>query len=426
MILMKISDIQARQILDSRGYPTVEVDVWLEGNVFGRAAVPSGASTGTHEAIELRDEDQSDYQGKSVHFAVNNVHEKILPALRGMSAEEQAHIDQVMRELDGTPQKSNLGANAILAVSLACAHAAAKAKGVLLYSHINDLAGKPEKSLPMPMMNLLNGGKHAEKSTAIQEWMLIPKASSTMAEAVETGANIFHSLKQLMSQNGYPTSVGDEGGFTMPIKKHDTEALIALSEACQQVGKIPGSDVAFAIDVAASEILDGEKYHVNSDKSELDQQEMIDYLAQLSENFPVISIEDGLAEDDWDGWQKLTARLGDKVQIVGDDLLVTDIGRVKRAIHSRAVNAVLVKPNQIGTLSETLEVIAAAKRVGFNTIVSHRSGETEDVSIVHIAVGAGAGQIKTGSLSRSERTAKYNELLRLEALDPTLQLAQPF
>lgn len=422
---MEIKDIQARQILDSRGVPTIEADVWLQNGTFGRASVPSGASTGSHEAHELRD-GSGGYGGKSVHRAVDIVHKQILPELRGMRADDQTNTDKTMIELDGTENKTNLGANAILAVSLATAHAAAKAKGQLLYSHVNELAGSPEKSLPMPMMNLLNGGKHANNSTAIQEWMIIPKSSDTIAEAIETGAVIFSNLKKLLGKHGYTTSVGDEGGFTLPIKHYDTEALIFLSEACNQAGKKPGEAVVFAVDVAASELFNDGNYTVKAAGTPFDEQAMIAYLEELTTNFPIVSIEDGLAEDAWHGWNQLTQSIGGSIQIVGDDLLVTNRRRLVKAIEEKAANAILIKPNQIGTLTETIAAIMDAKAAGYKTIISHRSGETEDTSIVHIAVGTGAGQIKTGSMSRGERIAKYNELLRLEMIDSSLRLAQPF
>lgn len=419
---MKIVRIVARQILDSRGNPTVEADVWLDDGSFGRAAVPSGASTGVHEAHELRDGGKA-FAGLGVLTAVKNIEEEIFPALVDMPADDQAAVDQKMIELDGTENKSRLGANAILAVSLAVAHAAAKAKGVLLYAHINDLAGNPNKSLPMPMMNVLNGGKHASGSSDFQEFMLIPRSAGTFAQAVQMGAEIFHSLKQEIAASGASTAVGDEGGFTFPITSANTEMLDLLLSAVQNAGYKPGDDVVFALDVAASEFYQKERYVLATEERALSTELMIDYLEEISKRYPVVSIEDGLAEDDWEGWCSLTQQLTSQ-QLVGDDLLVTNPKRLQQAIDKKSGNAILIKPNQIGTLTETIEAINLAKAHGWRTIVSHRSGETEDVSIVHIAVGTGAGQIKTGSLSRGERTAKYNELMRLESIDETLKLAK--
>lgn len=421
---MKITRIEARQILDSRGNPTVEADVWLRGGAMGRAAVPSGASTGSHEAHELRDGSQ-EYQGKGVLTAVANIHEHILPKLIDMPADDQAAIDEAMKRLDGTSDKSNLGANAILAVSLAAAHAAAKAKGILLYSHINDLAGKPEKCLPMPMMNLLNGGQHAGNSTDIQEFMVIPSLAENMPQAIRTGAEVFAALKKLLQERNLPVAVGDEGGFTLPVKHANSEALDVLQEACLRSHYLPGEEIHFSLDVAAAELYRNRKYYLDTENKRLNTSEMIAYLEKLQQDYPIVSLEDGLGEDEWSGWQKLS-RVMSGVQLVGDDFLVTNPKRLERAITEQACNAILVKPNQIGTLSETIEVIKRAKDAGWNTIVSHRSGETEDVSIVHIAIGTGAGQIKTGSLSRGERTAKYNELLRISEIDPSLHMNRPF
>lgn len=417
---MKITKIVARQILDSRGNPTVEADVWLDDGSFGRAAVPSGASTGIHEAHELRDGGQA-FHGLGVLTAVKHIEENIFPALEGMSADNQQAIDQKMKELDGTENKSHLGANALLAVSLAVAHAAAKARGMLLYAHINDLAGNPQKSLPLPMMNVLNGGKHATGSSDFQEFMLIPKGAESFSRAVQIGAEIFQSLKQEIAKAGVSTAVGDEGGFTYPIQSANTEMLDILMQATKRAGYSPGKDVVFALDVAASELYQQERYVLATEERALSSEMMIRYLADIADRYPVVSIEDGLAEDDWDGWVSLTQRL-QGVQLVGDDLLVTNPTRLQTAIDKKAGNAILIKPNQIGTLSETIEAIRLAQANGWRTIVSHRSGETEDVTIAHIAVGTGAGQLKTGSLSRSERIAKYNELLRLESIDATLKL----
>lgn len=420
---MKIHHIEARQILDSRGFPTVEADVWLEGGVFGRAAVPSGASTGIHEALELRD-GGDDFNGKGVKKAINNIHEIISPALRGKLADDQFMVDQLMIDLDGTPNKSNLGANAILAVSLAVAHAAAKYRDILLYAHINDIAGNPTKTLPVPMMNFLNGGKHAANSSDFQEFMVIPTSAQSYADALQIGAEIFQSLKITILNTGYSTAVGDEGGFTYPVSSN-SQMLDLLMESCRQAGYEPGKDVHFATDIAASEFYTDGSYQLMCDDEKFSTREMIGYIRGLTEKYPLISVEDGLAEDDWDGWHELTQDIGN-LQLVGDDLLVTNIERLERAINLRACNSILIKPNQIGTLTETIHAIKKAQDHGWNTIVSHRSGETEDVTIAHLAIGTGAGQIKTGSLSRSERTAKHNELLRIEAIDDTLKLARPF
>lgn len=421
---MKISSIEGRQILDSRGNPTVEVDVWLEGGHFGRAAVPSGASTGTHEAKELRDE-SDEYRGLGVSKAVQNIKNEIFPALDGVFADDQYLIDKKLIELDGTDDKSRLGANSILAVSLAVAHAAAKARGVLLYEHINDIAHNPAMSLPLPMMNILNGGKHATQSADFQEFMVIPRCGASFADSVRIGSEIFHALKQELSLLGFPTSVGDEGGFTFPVRNANTEPLDMLFKACRSAGYEPGEDISFALDVAATELYKHGEYVLSAENRKLSSRVMVAYLEEIAHRYPVISIEDGLAEDDWEGWSMLTKAVGG-IQLVGDDLTVTNLKRLKKAVEERAGNAILIKPNQIGTLTETIKTIAYAKKHGWRTIVSHRSGETEDITIAHLAVGTGADQIKTGSLSRGERTAKYNELLRLEQIDPKLQLAQPF
>ncbi|MCA9346750.1 phosphopyruvate hydratase [Candidatus Saccharibacteria bacterium] len=421
---MKISSIEGRQILDSRGNPTVEVDVWLDGGHFGRAAVPSGASTGAHEAVELRD-GGSEYGGLGVQKAVDNIASKIYPELKGIFADDQYLIDKKLIDLDGTDDKSNLGANATLAVSLAVAHAAAKARGVLLYKHINDIAHNPAMSLPLPMMNVLNGGKHATQSADFQEYMIIPRCGINFADTLRIGTEIFHALKQELSLLGFPTSVGDEGGFTFPVRNANTEPLDMLFKACRSAGYEPGEDISFALDVASTELFKHGEYSLGAENRKLSSRVMVAYLEEIAHRYPVISIEDGLAEDDWEGWSMLTNALG-RIQLVGDDLTVTNLRRLKRAVEEKAGNAILIKPNQIGTLTETIKTIEYAKKQGWRTIVSHRSGETEDVSIVHLAVGTGADQIKTGSLSRGERTAKYNELLRLEQIDPMLQLAQPF
>lgn len=419
---MKITKIIARQIIDSRGTPTVEADVWCEGEIWGRTAVPSGASTGQHEAHELRDGGKA-FGGKGVLTAVNNIENEIADALRGMMANDQTAIDQKLIALDGTPNKARLGANAILAVSLACAHAAAKVRGVPLYKHLNDLAGKPKQSLPMPMMNVLNGGKHANGSSDFQEFMIVPIGAKSYAHAVQMGCEIFQALKKEITAAGESTTVGDEGGFTFPVTSN-TEMLDLLLKSAELAGYQPGKDVGFALDVAATELFKDGAYQLPAEKRNLSTTEMIDYLADMTKQYPILSIEDGLAEDEWDGWKNLTERLN-QLQLVGDDLLVTNLMRLQRGIELHAGNAILIKPNQIGTLTETIQAIQMAQKHGWHTVVSHRSGETEDVTIAHLAVATGAGQIKTGSLSRSERTAKHNELMRIETADHTLRLAHP-
>lgn len=421
---MEISKIEARQILDSRGNPTVEADVWLANGVFGRAAVPSGASTGVHEAHELRDGGEA-YGGLGVLNAIENIHSLIVPALKGLRADDQFLVDQTMIDLDGTPNKEKLGANAILAVSLACAHAAAKARGILLYAHIADIAHNSDKSLPMPMMNVLNGGKHATGSTDIQETMIIPKNATSFAHAIQIGSEVFQSLKKTLGARGESTAVGDEGGFTLHVQNSNAEALDVLCEAVEKAGYVVGQDIVFALDVAASELYSEPNYNFAAEQKNLSASDTIDWYSDLTRKYPIVSIEDGLAEDDWQGWQELSSKITN-IQLVGDDLLVTNSERLQRAINLNAGNAILIKPNQIGTLTETILTIQLAQNNGWNTIISHRSGETEDVSIAHIAIGTGAGQIKTGSLSRSERTAKHNELMRIESIDPTLQLFHPF
>lgn len=420
---MLISHISARQILDSRGVPTVEADVWLDNGIFGRAAVPSGASTGIHEAHELRDGDKA-FGGQGVLKAVANIEGEIANHLHGIMVDDQFLIDQKLIELDGTPNKSRLGANAILAVSLACAHAAAKARHILLYVHVNDIAGNPSKSLPLPMMNILNGGKHASNSADFQEFMIIPCGIKTYADAIQIGAEIFQSLKKEIANSGASTAVGDEGGFTFPVKSN-TDMLDLLNKASISAGYQPGNDVGYALDVAASELFNAGKYDLKIENRQLENTDMINYLEQIANNYPIQSIEDGLDQDEWDGWVELTNRLS-SLQIVGDDLLVTNPDRLQNAIEQKAGNAILIKPNQIGTLTETIQTVKLAKQNNWRTVISHRSGETEDVTIVHLAVGTGAGQIKTGSLSRSERNAKHNEIMRLESFDNSLHLAKPF
>ena len=410
-----ISTIIARQILDSRGNPTVEADVFLADGSMGRAAVPSGASTGTHEALELRDGGDA-FGGLSVLQAVNNVQTEIASALQGLDAADQNKVDQTMVNLDGTETKERLGANAILAVSLASAKAEAVSRGQFLFERIGELSRiNRTPVLPLPMCNLINGGRHAFGSTDIQEFMVVPVGAQSFSQAVQVVAEIFHALKDVLIASGYTTSVGDEGGFAPQIQNGNREALELLTQGVERAGYALGSDVAFAIDAAASEFLaeDG-RYLLASEDRSLDRSEMIDLYASLTGEFPLISIEDGLSESDWDGWKVLTERLGEEVQLVGDDLLVTNTSFLRRAIEEKAGNAILIKVNQIGTLTETIDAVDTAHEAGWNAIVSHRSGETEDTTIAHLAVGLATGQIKTGSMSRTDRVAKYNELLRIE------------
>lgn len=418
---MNITNITARQILDSRGNPTVEAEVWCEGG-YGKAAVPSGASTGAHEAHELRDNGQ-DYFGKGVQKAISHIENDIKEALLGVAADDQNQIDEIMIKLDGTPNKEKLGANAILAVSMAAAHAAANARNLPLWRHINDIAHNPDMSLPMPMLNVLNGGAHATNSADFQEYMIVPIGAQNYTEAIKMTAEIFHALKDQLKKSGLSTTVGDEGGFA-PTVDSNTKMLDLLETAIKDAGYKAGDDVAFAMDVAATEFFKDGKYELKTEKRSLKAKEMIDYLNEITEQYPIVSIEDGLSEDEWSSWSELTEALGN-IQLVGDDLLVTNQERLEKGIKEKAGNAILIKPNQIGTLTETINAINTAKENGWNTIVSHRSGETEDVTIAHLAVGTGAGQIKTGSVSRSERTAKHNELMRIEE-SAELQLANPF
>ena len=410
---MKISHIIPRRIIDSRGVPTVEADVVLEDGTIGRAAVPSGASTGSGEALELRDGGDA-LGGKGVSKAVQNVAEKIAPALIGKNVEDQRELDRIMCELDGTENKSTLGANAILAVSLAAAHAAAKSKKVPLYEYIGSLIGNTTFNLPMPLMNLINGGKHAAGSTDIQEFMIVPKGGETFDRRMQIGVEVFMALKKELTGRGYGTTVGDEGGFAPSVSGNE-EALELLEAAAKRAGYTLGEDVVFALDVASSELVnEAGQYELKTENRTLSASEMVAWYQELSEKHPITSIEDGLGEDDWDGWKELTTAIGDKVQLVGDDLLVTNTKLLEKAIAEKAGNAILIKPNQIGTLSETIDAVQMAHKAGWNTVMSHRSGETEDVTIAHLAVGLNCSQIKTGSLSRSERLAKYNELLRIE------------
>ncbi len=405
-----IVDVVAREILDSRGNPTVEADVLLESGVMGRAAVPSGASTGSREAIELRDGDAGRYLGKGVTRAVENVNTEISEAIIGLDAEEQTFIDKALIELDGTENKSRLGANAILAVSMAVAKAAAEEAGLPLYRYFG---GSGPMQMPVPMMNVINGGAHANNNLDIQEFMILPVGAKTFREALRCGAETFHHLKKLVDKKGYPTTVGDEGGFAPNVAGND-EAIELILKAIEAAGYTPGQDVLLGLDCAASEFYKDGKYVLASEKLELSSAAMVDYLATLAGRYPIVSIEDGMAEGDWDGWKLLTDKLGKNVQIVGDDLFVTNPKILKEGIAKGVANSILIKINQIGTLTETFAAVEMAKRAGYTNVISHRSGETEDSTIADIAVGLNAGQIKTGSLSRSDRIAKYNQLLRIE------------
>jgi enolase 1/2/3 len=408
-----ILDVTAREILDSRGNPTVEADVTLANGIMGRAAVPSGASTGEHEAVELRDGDKERYLGKGVRQAVQNIEEKIAPALADMDATDQIGIDHAMIELDGTANKSALGANAILAVSLACARAAAEELGLPLYRY---LGGPMSRVMPVPMMNILNGGAHSTNTVDFQEFMIVPVGADTFSDALRMGAEVFHSLKKVLVKRKLSTGVGDEGGFA-PDLRDDEEALRVIIEAIESAGFAPGKQIALALDPAASEFYSGGTYTFKkSGAGSKDAQGMVELYGRWLDEYPIVSIEDGLAEDDWNGWEALTAALGDRCQLVGDDLFVTNTQRLARGIESGVANAILIKLNQIGTLTETLEAIDMARAAGYLSVISHRSGETEDTFIADLAVGTGAGQIKTGSASRTDRVAKYNQLLRIEGL----------
>ena len=406
-----IADIVAREILDSRGNPALEVDVVLESGAMGRVAVPSGASTGAHEAVELRDGEKARFGGKGVRQAVANVEGEIFDMLSGLDATDQVKIDDMLVDLDGTANKGRLGANAILGVSLAVAKAAAEDYGLPLYRYVG---GVYARTLPVPMMNIINGGQHADNPIDVQEFMIQPVAAATVAEGIRMGSEIFHALKKALSAAGHSTNVGDEGGFAPNLRSAD-EALGFISKACEAAGYRPGEDVTFALDCAATEFYRGGRYEMEGEGKSLDSAAMVAYLADLVGRFPIASVEDGCAEDDWDGWAQLTAELGDRIQLVGDDLFVTNPERLRRGIKAKTGNAVLIKVNQIGTLSETLETMEIAHRAGMTTVMSHRSGETEDNTIADLAVAANCGQIKTGSLSRSDRTAKYNQLIRIEA-----------
>jgi len=413
MARTSIRQIHAREILDSRGHPTVEVDVRLEDGALGRAAVPSGASTGEHEAWELRDEDTSRFGGKGARKAVANVNNKIAPVLKGWDGREQAKIDNKLIELDGTPNKKNLGANALLGVSLAVASAAAAAENLPLFRY---LGGDEARVLPVPMMNILNGGAHSDAPIDFQEFMIVPRGAPTFSEALRYGAEVFHALKSVLKERHLSTAIGDEGGFAPQLDSAE-DALDSISTAVKKAGYKLGEQIFIALDPAASEFYDSRNnlyVFKKSDGSKRTAEELVNYYADLCARFPIISIEDGCAENDWDGWKKLTEKLGDKIQLVGDDLFVTNVEFLRRGIAERIANSILIKVNQIGTLTETLSTIDLAKTNGYGTIISHRSGETEDTSIADIAVGTNAGQIKTGSVSRSDRIAKYNQLLRIE------------
>jgi len=409
--MSEIIDIYAREILDSRGNPTVEVEVYLESGVMGRAAVPSGASTGEREALEMRDGDKERYLGKGVLKAVSNVNETIASVLIGWEASDQAGLDRKLLELDGTDFKSNLGANALLGVSLAVAKAAAEDAGLPLYQY---LGGTNARELPLPMMNILNGGAHADNNVDIQEFMIMPAGAGSFREALQMGAEIFHALKKVLKGKGYNTAVGDEGGFAPDLKSNE-EALEVIMEAIKAAGYKPGEEVLLALDVASSELFKDGKYNLENEKQPIKTaSEMVDFYEDLVNRYPIISIEDGMAENDWDGWKLLTDRLGGKIQIVGDDLFVTNPKILKQGIEKGIANSILIKLNQIGTLSETLDAIEMAKRAGYTCVISHRSGETEDTTLADLAVAVNAGQIKTGSLCRTDRVCKYNQLLRIE------------
>lgn len=406
-----IMNILGREIIDSRGNPTIEVDVFLESGSIGRVSIPSGASTGTYEALELRDGDLKRYLGKGVQKAIHNIHKSIMPKLLGKDVFDQKGIDDLMLQLDGTSNKKRLGANAILGVSLACAKAAANDLGIPLYQYLGGLSAT---NLPLPLMNIINGGAHADNNLDLQEFMIIPIGARSFREALRMGVEVFHNLKLILKGKGYRTSVGDEGGFAPDLSSNE-EAFKLIIEAIRQAGYRAGKDIALGIDSAASEFYHGGYYIFKREKnSKKNSSEMIDFYEDLIKRYHIISIEDGLAEDDWKGWKEMTDRLGENIQLVGDDLFVTNPERLKKGIKNGIANAILIKPNQIGTLTETLDVIAMAKRAGYRTIISHRSGETEDTTISDLAVGTNAGQIKTGSTSRTDRMAKYNQLLRIE------------
>lgn len=414
---MKIKNIIGRQIFDSRGHPTIEADVILENGIIGRAAVPSGASTGINEAVELRDNDKKRHHGNGVLTAIDNVNTLIRKKLVGANPMEQEKIDKTLIALDGTPNKSKLGANAILSVSLATAKAAALYKNIQFFEYINTLMHKNTRiTLPIPMINIINGGKHAHGSTDIQEFMIVPSGAKNFTECLRMSSEIFHHLHLVLREKGYGTTVGDEGGYAPRVKNGNKEALDLIIEAIKKSGYILGKDVSLALDIAASELYEKGRYHLKTENKTLTSSEMVEWICSLVKKYPIISIEDGLDQEDWDGWIKLNKILGKKIQIVGDDLLVTNTKFLKKGIEQKAANAILIKLNQIGTLTETLQAIEMANAGGWNSIISHRSGETEDTTIAHLAVGTATGQIKTGSMSRTDRMAKYNELLRIDEL----------
>jgi len=421
--MASIKSVHARQILDSRGNPTVECDVTLYDGSFGRAAVPSGASTGSGEALELRDGGDK-WDGKGVSGAVSNVNEKISSVVVGSDAANQAGLDNAMMELDGTDNKSNLGANAILSVSLATAKAAAASQQKPLYRYIAEMTGTENLTLPLPMMNVMNGGMHANWSTDIQEYMIMPVGAPTFAEAIRYGTEVFHALAKVLKDDNYPTTVGDEGGYAPRVRNGNEEPLELIVRAVEAAGYRLGEDICFASDAASSEFYKEGSYKFNGDNLTSDQ--MIAWWQEMVGKYPFVSIEDALSESDWDGWTKLTAELGGKYQLVGDDLFVTNVKLLQRGIDQKAGNAILIKPNQIGSLTETIAAVKLAHDNGFRTVMSHRSGETEDTTIAHLAVGLNTGQIKTGSLSRTDRVAKYNELLRIAEMEPGMQIARPF
>ncbi len=410
--MAEIYDVRALEVLDSRGNPTIEVEVELESGTVGRAIVPSGASTGVHEAVELRDDDKSRYLGKGVTQAVKNVRDVIGPEVSGMDALDQVAIDRMMIELDGTENKAKLGANAILGVSMAVAKAQALELGMPLFAY---LGGVNAKTLPVPMMNILNGGKHADNNVDIQEFMVMPVGATSFAEGLRMGAEVYHSLKKVLSGKGLATAVGDEGGFAPNLGSNE-EAIQVILEAVEKAGYQAGKDIYIALDPASSEFYQDGKYHLTGENLVYSSEEMVSYYERLVDKYPIISIEDGLSEDDWDGWAKMTSALGKKIQLVGDDLFVTNTKRLSRGITEHITNSILIKVNQIGTLTETFDAIEMAKRAGYTAVVSHRSGETEDTTIADIAVAMNAGQIKTGAPSRTERVAKYNQLLRIESM----------
>ena len=410
MLDLKITHILGREVFDSRGNPTVEVDIKLQNGTIGRAIVPSGASTGEHEAVELRDGDQNRFLGKGVQIAVNNVNTTIAKTLNGMDASDQSEVDQAMIDLDGTPNKSNLGANAILGVSIATAHAVAQAKGIPLYA---SLGGENASTLPIPMMNILNGGSHADNNVDIQEFMVFPIGAESFSAALQMGVETFHHLKSVLKKKGLNTAVGDEGGFA-PNLRSNAEAVEVILEAIEKTPYTLGKEIFLALDVASSEIFKDGLYHLTSENKQYSSEEMVAYLKSLANQYPIVSIEDGLDENDWKGWQLLTKEIGSHVQIVGDDLTVTNITRLQRAIDDNAINAILIKLNQIGSVTETIQAIEMAKSSNYGAVISHRSGETEDVTIADFSVAMGVGQIKTGSASRTDRIAKYNQLLRIE------------